>query len=160
MTEPSNDTGDPLDTLLPTGVGARVLIVTDDPEIGTALNTGKPTVLDAATAERQRDDLPHVDLAVVDAEAAFVDEAGAVQLISRLRDVYADQVLVIGARQSTAALGRHQLIGLGFRRWATTGEGGQRRRWYEFSLADYKVTPDWLSPRHWANPELWDRYRW
>jgi hypothetical protein len=160
VSESTSHSSDPLETLLPRGTETSVLVITDDPEIGTALNTGTPTTLDAATAERQRDDLPHVDLAVVDAEAAFADGASAVHLISRLRDVYANQVLVIGARQTTAALDRHQLVGLGFRRWATTGEGGQRRRWYEFSLADYKVTPDWLSPRHWANPELWDRYRW
>ena len=30
----------------------------------------------------------------------------------------------------------------------------------EFNIQDYKVSPDWLSARHWAHPELWDIYRW
>lgn len=31
---------------------------------------------------------------------------------------------------------------------------------YQFDIHDYKQTPDWLNPRNWANPELWDKYRW
>ncbi|MDD3447840.1 MAG: DUF6231 family protein [Gammaproteobacteria bacterium] len=31
---------------------------------------------------------------------------------------------------------------------------------YGFDIATYKVTPDWLNSRYWANPELWDRYWW
>ena len=29
-----------------------------------------------------------------------------------------------------------------------------------YNIADYKPVPDWLNPRHWANPELWDKHRW
>ena len=136
------------------------LIITDDAALADALSAHNAAIIDATDAQARLDALPHVELAVVDAAAAFANEAAAVQLVSRLRDVCASRVLVIGAAQSGATLGRQQLIGLGFRRWETTGEGDSRRRWYEFSLADYKVTPDWLNPRHWANPALWDRYRW
>ncbi len=136
------------------------LVITDNDALASAVAAADPLVLTARRANERRDELPQVELAMVDAEAGFADEASAVQLVSRLRDVHAAQVLVIGARQAPTLLGRQQLIGLGFRRWAATGEGDRRRRWYEFSLADYKVTPDWLNPRHWANPELWDRYRW
>lgn len=31
---------------------------------------------------------------------------------------------------------------------------------YLFDIHDYKETPDWLNARHWANPEMWDKYRW
>ncbi|WP_322520450.1 DUF6231 family protein [Guyparkeria halophila] len=31
---------------------------------------------------------------------------------------------------------------------------------YLFDIETYKRTPDWLNARHWANPELWDKYRW
>ena len=137
-----------------------VLMITDDGVLADALSAYNAAIVDATEAQARLDALPTVELAVVDAAAAFADEAAAVQLVSRLRDVCASRVLVIGAPQSGASLGRQQLIGLGFRRWETTGEGDSRRRWYEFSLADYKVTPDWLNARHWANPALWDRYRW
>jgi hypothetical protein len=142
------------------GFSNGALVITDDDAMASLATGTDMLVLSARQADERRDHLPQVDLALVDAEAGFADEASAVQLISRLRDVQAVQVLVIGPRQSPTLMGRQQLIGLGFRRWATTGEGDERRRWYEFSLADYKVTPDWLNARHWANPELWDRYRW
>lgn len=29
-----------------------------------------------------------------------------------------------------------------------------------YNISDYKPVPDWLNPRHWANPELWDKHRW
>ena len=31
---------------------------------------------------------------------------------------------------------------------------------YKYDIASYKSTPDWLSARDWANPELWNKYRW
>ncbi|RZU98484.1 DUF6231 family protein [Spiribacter vilamensis] len=159
----SDDTVSTLERLGEAVAAARdngVLVITDDTALADTLSAHNPTIVDAPDAQARLDALPSVELAVVDAAAGFADEAAAVQLVSRLRDVCASRVLVIGAPRSGAVLGRQQLVGLGFRRWDTTGEGDSRRRWYEFSLADYKVTPDWLNARHWANPALWDRYRW
>lgn len=31
---------------------------------------------------------------------------------------------------------------------------------FNYDIRDYKHTPDWLNARHWANPELWGKYRW
>lgn len=31
---------------------------------------------------------------------------------------------------------------------------------YEFDIYNYKTTPAWLSNKYWANPELWEKYRW
>jgi len=31
---------------------------------------------------------------------------------------------------------------------------------YEFNIANYKQTPDWLNADHWSNPRQWDQYRW
>lgn len=160
MSEHSVDTLDQLRDAVATAQDSGALVITDDDALSTPLSAETVAIIAARDAQAGLDNLPHVQLAVVDGAAAFADEAAAIQLVSRLRDVCASRVLVIGAPQSGALLGRQQLIGLGFRRWETTGEGDNRRRWYEFSLADYKVTPDWLNARHWANPELWDRYRW
>lgn len=29
-----------------------------------------------------------------------------------------------------------------------------------FDIRQYKNPPDWLNARHWAHPELWNKYRW
>ncbi|AGY91941.1 hypothetical protein SPICUR_04820 [Spiribacter curvatus] len=160
MSEHSVDTLDRLRDAVAAAQDNGALVITDDDALSTPLSAETVAIVAAREAQAGLENLPQVELAVVDGAAAFADEAAAIQLVSRLRDVCASRVLVIGAPQSGALLGRQQLIGLGFRRWETTGEGDDRRRWYEFSLADYKVTPDWLNARHWANPELWDRYRW
>jgi hypothetical protein len=31
---------------------------------------------------------------------------------------------------------------------------------YEYDIASYKTTPDWLSAKGWANPERWEKERW
>ena len=160
MSDTLADTLERLREAVTAAVDNGALVVTDDTALIDAVSAYGPAMFSATHAQAQLDSLPQVELAVLDAAAAFADEAAAVQLVSRLRDVCASRVLVIGAPRPGASLGREQLVGLGFRRWDTTGEGDDRRRWYEFSLADYKVTPDWLNARHWANPELWDRYRW
>ncbi len=81
--------------------------------------------------------------------------------LARLRDLYCERVLLFTPTASGTPRGWSPatLRALGFvRLFQTPGEAG----WglYGFDLYDYKATPDWLNPRYWANPELWDRYRW
>ena len=47
-----------------------------------------------------------------------------------------------------------QFFAHGFRKIDATDSGGQLdRRWYAYSLRDYKQAPDWLNARFWAHPE-------
>ncbi len=98
-------------------------------------------------------------VAIVDAMADFHAPQQAITLLSQLRDIYAMQVLVI-TQGTNVPLDRATLTSLGFHRWQTSLHASDKRIWFIFDLAHYKVTPDWLNPRHWANPELWDKYRW
>jgi hypothetical protein len=106
------------------------------------------------------DALPAVDLAVLDGDADFGSAVSAIQLVGRLRDVSAMRTLVIASSGSNGMLPRAELIGLGLHRWQDSRDTDRRRRWFHFALQDYKTTPDWLNARHWANPELWDKFRW
>ncbi len=31
---------------------------------------------------------------------------------------------------------------------------------YKYDITTYKKKPEWLNPTNWANPELWDKFRW
>lgn len=53
-----------------------------------------------------------------------------------------------------------EMRALGFRVEDKPLSGLSEWRCYAFNIRDYKPTPDWLNPRAWANPELWDKYRW
>ena len=83
------------------------------------------------------------------------------QVLSSVRDTMACRVLHLESElidkepwQLTDSLS------LGYRRI----DSGHHRQipWqlYEFHIANYKSTPDWLNSDHWSNPQEWDRHRW
>lgn len=51
-------------------------------------------------------------------------------------------------------------LGLGFRRLRSARDVRSPYWLYRYDIYDYKITPDWLNARHWANPEQWDKHRW
>ncbi len=140
------------------GLGVATLISDDAALCHTAEAAGGCVIspLQAASALKRN---PRMPVAIVDAMADFSAPQQGVTLISQLRDIYAAQVLVIGAAEASN-LNRAMLTSLGFHRWQASTDATGKRTWFIFDLAHYKVTPDWLNPKNWANPELWDKYRW
>lgn len=139
---------------------ASLLLVSDSEALAAGVDGHDPVCLAGAEAWSRLGEAGATGLAIVDGEAR-VPDAEVTPLLGRLRDVYAGQVLVIGPARPRPAWSRQVMIGLGFRAFgATTDAAGSRRPWYQFDIVDYKTTPDWLNPRHWAHPELWDKYRW
>jgi hypothetical protein len=109
----------------------------------------------APADSRQLADSGYWELALVgDALEALPKRDGEL-LLAGLRDLH--------ARRSVVRLGHcprwrdHDLIAFGFHRLATTVSGV---RYFGFDIATYKPTPDWLNADHWANPRLFDRFRW
>ncbi|MDR9433086.1 MAG: DUF6231 family protein [Spiribacter sp.] len=137
----------------------QLLVISDAPELTQTAKAYAPGCTHGAATNLDSVDWPSVDLAIVDGDIEL-DSAHAIQLVSRLRDVYARQVLVIAPSTPRQPLNRSVLIGLGFHRRPIEGPTTSTRHWYSFDLAHYKTTPDWLNARHWANPELWDKFRW
>ncbi|MFP4154550.1 MAG: DUF6231 family protein [Halothiobacillaceae bacterium] len=83
--------------------------------------------------------------------------------LARLRDRYADELLLLLHAPDRATLleAGAEALALGLVGELLLDEpGGGSWALYRHSLHDYKQTPDWLNPRNWANPELWDKYRW
>jgi hypothetical protein len=76
-------------------------------------------------------------------------------LLAALRDLGAQHVVLL-VDLARAPLGDEELRALGFRRHADDGA----RVLYGFELYGYKDCPEWLNPRQWAHPELWDKFRW
>ncbi|MBI2383193.1 MAG: hypothetical protein HYV18_03885 [Gammaproteobacteria bacterium] len=75
-------------------------------------------------------------------------------LLAALRDRHAGRTLAILDERSPVQAA--ECAALGFRRVAHT----PGLDLFRFDLYDYKDRPDWLNPRHWAHPELWDKFRW
>ncbi len=114
-----------------------------------------PTGLALEAATDLLTELGRQDLVLVGGLEALPRKDGEI-LLSRLRDVYARRVL---ARVVLGGTWRHNdMTAFGFTRLAEMDPADGVL--YGFDVASYKTTPDWLNPRYWANPELWDKYRW
>jgi hypothetical protein len=76
------------------------------------------------------------------------------ELLAALRDRANRRIVVhVGEARIGGSVDQH-MVSLGYRR--LDPDDGV----YLFDIESYKDTPDWLNPRNWANPELWDKYRW
>lgn len=98
------------------------------------------------------------DLALVTMLSTIPRQAAG-ELLARLRDQQARRVLVVSLAPADH-WSHTDLLGYGFTRAHREPCEGQVLALYEFSIATYKTTPDWLNPRNWANPQHWDKYRW
>lgn len=113
--------------------------------------------LDPEAAPRRLPRLPRFDLAVGASVLETLEKEVASMLLARLRDVHAQRVLLFVERATLAGRwSADELVALGFHRFGEHGDVAL----YEFDIAQYKLTPDWLNAEHWAHPELFDKFRW
>ncbi len=92
-----------------------------------------------------------------------IERRAAERLLSLCRDQYADELMVLLANATagaTALWTGHDLRALGLVPGPALADRPEGVQSYRFSLHDYKPAPDWLNAKHWANPELFDKYRW
>lgn len=94
-------------------------------------------------------------LALVARTLETLDAAAARALLAELRDRVAPQVVVC-VDLGRSPLDEPALRALAYRLHARDGAQAV----FGFDLYGYKDRPDWLSPQHWAHPELWDKFRW
>lgn len=136
-----------------------LILISDDTQLTEIAQEAIAWHANGATAWQQIDSAPRATLAVIDAAAAIPAEHAPL-IAGRLRDFYAERVVVISSVDQNCSLNRKVLVGLGFHQIGHSEDRDGKRVWFEFDIASYKTTPDWLNPRHWANPMLWDKYRW
>lgn len=93
------------------------------------------------------------------------DSAIDTQIIQRCRDLFAKHCLVV-QNLSEPATGV-DVASFGFSRLheQPVVEHDQDHhatsyQVWQFNLFDYKHLPDWFNSKFWANPELWNKFRW
>ena len=107
----------------------------------------------------QQETLPSLLVVVIDRQV--IKAGGYDVVLSMLRDQTQSRLHVFVAEGSAlvnpSLSERTALMALGL-----VGKKDEQQDiwWCEFDIADYKTTPDWFGPKNWANPELWDQYRW
>ncbi|WP_018865016.1 MULTISPECIES: DUF6231 family protein [Thioalkalivibrio] len=102
---------------------------------------------------------PRVPLVLLLDTLSTLDVPTGQHLLGGLRDRWADEVLILH-RLDDERWGLNEFLALGFRRDPDAESAAPDHAVYRTSLYDYKLTPDWLNARFWANPEMWDKARW
>ncbi len=130
----------------------RVTVYVFDPRGGrieedVALDAGGTEITELTQASEALAESEVVDV-VVDATQWSPIIA---QLLANLRD-RGNRPIAVHLEGVEDAMSR--MIALGFRGTALPEPV------FNYDIRDYKHTPDWLNARHWANPELWGKYRW
>jgi hypothetical protein len=105
------------------------------------------------------------DFSIVADVIEHMNKNAAVQLLARLRDLYTKKLLVVvpigNEWTGHQSLWRDSdFLALGFVGKARIQVAKKPIHVYAFDIATYKTTPDWLNNKYWANPQLWDKFRW
>jgi len=111
------------------------------------------------------DNYGRFDLVFVSHVLERMPKPKAEQLIARLRDLHCDRLIIvmpIGTDWSDHVSHWQQtdLLGLGFSLLAEFHSNDHLVHIYAFDIASYKTTPEWLSSKYWANPEIFNKYWW
>ncbi len=103
------------------------------------------------------DELPKtlkVTLGIVVAPHQFMTRRNAEQLLSRLRDVHCEKVLLV---DTGGGWKPEDLRPLGYLETAELRAG---LRCYVFDPDAFNQPREWNNPRDWANPQNFRKYRW
>jgi hypothetical protein len=93
--------------------------------------------------------------AVLEGLPGKLNKSDAESIVAHLRDVLAQRLLWLVEAGSPWT--RQDLLALGFRLLDKADNGDEL---YGYDIDNYKITPDWLNAKHWANPEKWGKKRW
>lgn len=148
-------------------VGPTVEGVLDDYRAQRRL-LGRPCHLEFVDRDRIAELLPALgrfDAGIVFDTLEYLDKQCGGRLIARLRDLHTSRFCVLAAVGDNREDLRSRWTGADFLSYGMklvnryqTDDG--MLHLYKYDIASYKSTPDWLNARNWANPELWNKYRW
>jgi len=99
------------------------------------------------------------DLAIVSETIESVSKQSSEQLIGRLRDLCSPRIILI-AELSGSLWQENELLGFGLNKQAEYNISEKTFIIYQYNIDSYKKTPDWFNPKHWANPQLWNKFWW
>ncbi|MGH8628748.1 MAG: DUF6231 family protein [Gammaproteobacteria bacterium] len=105
------------------------------------------------------------DLALIVGALEHLPKPEALALLSRIRDLQARRMMMVlpmGPSWSghESQWDPSEPLALGMTLYLSSSVAGSPVHVYEFDIERYKATPDWLNPTHWANPQLYGKYRW
>ena len=137
-------------------------ILTAGETAASCLQTDNDTRLQHLATPFTQQQLQHieaVDLAVISHLTESIDKPAAQAWLGTIKNQYAPHVILI-SHTELATNNQWQFtdyLAMGFKHIAGTEEG---LRIFSNAIENYQPKRDWLNSRFWANPEMYDKYRW
>lgn len=105
------------------------------------------------------------DVGIVTDAVEYLDKDRSGQLIARLRDIHTARFLMVirmGDKwdQLKSIWQTVDLLGFGMKLVNRYEFDDKPIHVYKYDISTYKKTPEWLNAKNWANPQLWDKFRW
>ena len=103
------------------------------------------------------------DLAIVLDTMEHLDKKQGQQLLAQLRDIYAEKFCIaLPIGNDTDQWQQADLFAFAMTRVNEyqNDKNQSKLALYKYDLNSYKKTPDWLNPDNWANPKMWNKFRW
>lgn len=103
------------------------------------------------------------DLAVVMYTLEQLSKQQGQQLLAQLRDIYCEKFCVaLPIANDSDSWQQTDLFAFAMSQVSDykTEQTNSIIALYKYDIASYKKTPDWLNPKNWANPEMWNKFRW
>ena len=100
-----------------------------------------------------------IDLAIISHLTESLDKAAAQSWLGMIKNLYAPHVILISHPDLSQEQGWQltDYLAMGFKHIAGTADGLQV---FSYAIENYQPKHDWLNSRFWANPELYNKYRW
>ena len=105
------------------------------------------------------------DVGIVTDTVEYMDKDRSGQLIARLRDIHTTRFLIVirmGDKweQLKSIWQTVDLLGFGMKLVNRYEVDDKPIHVYKYDISSYKKTPEWLNSKDWANPQLWNKFRW
>ena len=136
-------------------VSDRTVLLVCDPPCSPELQWIAQTLSSTEALAAPRPESRHACALIV---TPWVEAEQLDAVIANLRDFLSLELYVL--HPGNAAEQTRRMGALGLRCLEVFDVDGQPWGLNHFSLKTYKKTPGWLNNRFWANPQLWNRFRW
>ena len=123
------------------------------------------TSISVDTALAQLKQHQRYDVGIVADAVEYLDKDQSGQLIASLRDLHTTRfVMVVRMGDKWDRLKSVwqtvDLLGYGMKLVNRYSFDDKPIHVYKYDISTYKKTPEWLNSKNWANPQLWDKFRW
>ena len=105
------------------------------------------------------------DVGIIVNTLEYLEKDDSNQLVARLRDLHTTRFVVLvrvgGDWEDLKSEWQvSDFLSFGMKLVNRYQIDGKPMHIYTYDISTYKKTPEWLNPKDWANPELWDKFRW